>query len=116
MANELAKTEQSLSDHIKNNTVVQYWQDEADFDKLALTTVETMRFINEEQIREFAQNLQKNNEQILSMTFEGVKKRHEKELDELVKKQKKTSAIAFVLGAVTCTIGFIIGMLIMGKI
>ncbi|MDO5046437.1 hypothetical protein [Campylobacter sp.] len=89
-----------LKEHIENNTVVEIWENSKDFERLANTTVKTMRYVNEEQVREFTQGLNKMNEKILSLTFEGVKKHYEKQSQGLNKKHKINLACAFAVGVV----------------
>ena len=57
-----------------------------------------MRYINDEQIKSFADALNQTNEKILNLTFEGVKKHHEKKFEQIRKKQKLYVASAFAVG------------------
>lgn len=90
--------ELEIKDRIENNTLVEYWQSESDFEKLADATIKTMQFINEEQIKELMLSINKNNEKVLSMTFEGVKKRHENELRSIKQKNKWQLIMSFLAG------------------
>lgn len=87
-----------LKERIENNTVVEFWENSQDFERLANTTVKTMRYVNEEQVREFAQGLNQMNEKILNLTFEGVKKHYEKQSEGISKKHKINLACAFAIG------------------
>ncbi|QCD52944.1 hypothetical protein [Campylobacter sp. RM16192] len=89
-----------FKERIENNTVVEFWENSEDFERLANTTVKTMRYVNEEQLREFAQGLNQMNEKILNLTFEGVKKHYEKQSEGASKKQKINITCAFVIGLV----------------
>lgn len=95
-----------LKEHIENNTVVEIWENSQDFERLASTTVKTMRYVNEEQVREFAQGLNQMNEKILSLTFEGVKKHYEKQSEGINKKHKINLACAFAIGVVVGAVLF----------
>lgn len=108
MADELIKKENSdeikLKEAIENNDVVGIWQECDDFNKLSETTIKTMQHINDEQVREFTQKLTQTNEKILTLTFEGVKKHHEKQnqkREKIFKNQLITYTIlAFLAGVV----------------
>ncbi|QKG28985.1 MULTISPECIES: hypothetical protein [unclassified Campylobacter] len=89
-----------FKERIENNTVVEFWENSEDFERLANTTVKTMRYVNEEQIREFAQGINQMNEKILNLTFEGVKKHYEKQHESVGKKQKINIACAFAIGLI----------------
>lgn len=110
VSNSELKETLELKEHIENNTVVEIWEKSDDFEKLANTTVKTMRYVNEEQIREFANAINQTNEKILNLTFEGVKKHHEKRFGDIEKKYKTHLAFAFVggfcLGAVLVKLFF----------
>jgi len=95
--NELKETLE-LKERIENNTVVELWENSEDYERLANATRKTMRYINDEQIKSFADALNQTNEKILNLTFEGVKKHHEKKFEQIRKKQKLYVASAFVIG------------------
>lgn len=98
-----------FKERIENNTVVEFWENSDDFEKLADTTVKTMRYVNEEQVREFADGLNQMNAKILNLTFEGVKKRQEKEIAKLGKAHTFHLACAFGVGVI---VGAVIALLI----
>lgn len=89
-----------FKERIDNNTVVEFWENSEDFERLSNTTVKTMRYVNEEQIREFANNISQMNEKILNLTFEGVKKHYEKQSEGASKKHNVNLACAFGAGVV----------------
>ena len=95
--NELKETLE-LKERIENNTVVELWENSEDYERLANATRKTMRYINDEQIKSFADALNQTNEKILNLTFEGVKKHHEKKFEQIRKKQKIYVASAFAAG------------------
>ena len=51
--NELKETLE-LKERIENNTVVELWENSEDYERLANATRKTMRYINDEQIKSFA--------------------------------------------------------------
>lgn len=89
-----------LKERIKNNKVVEYWENSDDFERLANTTVKTMKYVNDEQLKEFAKELNNMNEKILNLTFEGVKKHYEKQNDNLNNKRKLQLLYAFGTGVI----------------
>ena len=91
--NELKETLE-LKERIENDTVVELWENSEDYERLANATRKTMRYINDEQIKSFADALNQTNEKILNLTFEGVKKQFE----QIRKKQKIYVASAFAAG------------------
>ena len=107
--NELKETLE-LKERIENNTVVELWENSEDYERLASATRKTMRYINDEQIKSFADALNQTNEKILNLTFEGVKKHHEKKFEQIRKKQKLYVASAFaggfLIGALAVWIAF----------
>lgn len=107
--NELKETLE-LKERIENNTVVELWENSEDYERLANATRKTMCYINDEQIKSFADALNQTNEKILNLTFEGVKKHHEKKFEQNRKKQKIYVASAFaggvLIGALAVWIAF----------
>lgn len=94
---------------IEDNSVVDFWENSDDYGHLAETTKKTMRYINDERIREFAQNLNATNDKILDLTFEGVKKYYDKQMREQTRKYRINLAIAFVSGMViSCAVIWVI--------
>ena len=94
-----------LKERIENNTVVELWENSEDYERLANATRKTMRYINDEQIKSFADALNQTNEKILNLTFEGVKKHHEKKFEQIRKRQKLYVASAFAGGVLVGAIG-----------
>ena len=116
--NELKETLE-LKERIENNTVVELWENSEDYERLANATRKTMRYINDEQIKSFADALNQTNEKILNLTFEGVKKHHEKKFEQIRKKQKNyvALALAFVVGVLigALAMAWIVFMAFFGK-
>ena len=90
--------------------MVELWENSEDYERLANATRKTMRYINDEQIKSFADALNETNEKILNLTFEGVKKHHEKKFEQIIKKQKIYVASAFaggvLIGALAVWVAF----------
>ena len=116
--NELKETLE-LKERIENDTVVELWENSEDYERLANATRKTMRYINDEQIKSFAEKLNQTNEKILNLTFEGVKKHHEKKFEQIRKKQKNyvALALAFVVGVFigALAMAWIVFMALFGK-
>ncbi|MCD8212669.1 MAG: hypothetical protein LUC34_01200 [Campylobacter sp.] len=89
-----------IKERLQNNTLAEYWENADDFERLSDATIKTMRYINDEQIAQFAKSLNQTNEKILSSTFEGVKRRHKKELDDIGKKYKIRIVLIFFIGVI----------------
>ncbi|CAD7286674.1 hypothetical protein LMG7974_00027 [Campylobacter majalis] len=99
-----------LRSAIENNDIVGIWENSEDYEKLAQTTVKTMQYINDEQIKEFTKQLTQTNEKILNMTFEGVAKHHEKKLEKALGAHKR-QLIAYTI--LSFFIGIFAGFLIL---
>ncbi|WP_069632020.1 hypothetical protein [Campylobacter pinnipediorum] len=102
--NELQDDAIKLKQAIENNDLVEIWQESNDYEKLAETTIKTMQYINNEQVKEFTEKLTKTNEKIMNLTFEGVKKHHEKQIEKTKRIHKNQlitySAISFFVGII----------------
>lgn len=108
--NEVVEPETiKLKEAIENNDLVAIWENSEEYEKLAETTVKTMQYINDEQIKEFTKKLTETNEKILNLTFEGVKKHNDKKTEKikhLHKNQLITYTILAFLAGIFVTVMF----------
>lgn len=101
----------TLKQSLENGDIVGVWENCDDFEKLAQSTIKTVQYVNEEKIRRLAEEINQSNNQMLNMTFEGVKKHHERKILNLKKQQKTKIVISVIVGFL---MGFGIAWIIWG--